>query len=335
MPMNRQRLIITATVLLVLIVVAKWIISGWGLITVHADGKPLSEVIRSIEKQGGIVIRTNMDSAKPTTMHVDKVSLGEALDVLSAVSDSRLKLAYVLAGDVGTVDSGIAAWTSGTRPEGWKVLDVPLAGRGGGMESVMLDPRRDVWTVEEPTEKTLQGYLTDAAVHVSAAFACPEAFNPAVSKAPSKGEIRKAIPALASSAGAKVKEVFFLTGRPPGAPETDDDEDRPGPPRVAGGGGGRPDFDLIRKRRLNEIAKMPADQQAAEKAEMETMEKIIAEVRDLPQEERRAKMQEIFSKPEMMDKMDDRRMARDELRTPEQRMKRYQRYVDRKREANK
>ena len=338
-PMNRQRLILYATILMALIVTTKWIISGWGLITVHADGKPLSEIMRSIEKQAGITLRTNMDVAVPTSMHVDKVPLGEALEVLTAVSESRVRLAYVLAADAAAIDSCVNAWGSGPRPEGWKIIEVPMMGRGGSVDAAPIDPRKDVWTVQEPAEKTLQGYMQDAAVHVSAAFACPEAFNPAVSKAPSTGEIRKAASGLASAAGAKMKEVFFLMGRPPGVAEGDGEE---GPPRGGGEGGGpggpggnSANFDLIRQRRLNEIAKLPASQQGPAKAEFEEMEKVFAEVRDLPREERRAKMEEIFNRPEMMDRMDDRRTARDEQRTPEQRQKRYQKYVDRKREAQK
>jgi hypothetical protein len=329
--MNRQRILISAVILLAVIVTAKWIISGWGLITVHADNQPLSSIIRSIEKQGGIVIHTNMDAAKQTSMHVDKVPLAEAIEVLSAVSDGRARLAYIMAADAATVETGIAAWKTASRPEGWKVVEVPTMGRrgAGGDDAPLTDPRRDVWKVKEPAEKTLQAYMENAATHVSAAFACPEGFNPAVSKSISDGEIRKAAPALASAANAKFKEVFFLTGRPPGAPEGDDED---GPPR-GGGGGGAPNFALVRERRLNDIAKLPPSQQAAAKAEFDEMEKVFAEVRDLPREERRAKMEEIFNRPDMMDKMDDRRTARDELRTPEQRMKRYQKYVQRKREA--
>jgi hypothetical protein len=330
--MNRQRILMVAVALLALVVTGRWIISGWGLITVHADGRPLSEIIRSIEKQGGITIRTNMDVAAPTTMHVDKVPLGEAMEVLSAVTDSRYRLAYVFAQDPAAVETGLAAWTSGLRPDGWKVIEVPLMGRGSsGVDAAPLDPRRDVWKVESVSENTLHAFMENAAVHVSAAFACPEAFNPAISKAPSSGEIRKAAAALADAANAKMKEVFLLQGRPPGAPEGDDEE---GPPRIAGGeGGGRPNFDLMRQRRLNEIAKLPASQQSAAKAEQEEMDKVFAEVRDLPREDRRAKMQEIMSRPELMDRMEDRRLARDELRTPEQRIKRYKKYVSRKQEA--
>jgi hypothetical protein len=333
--MNRQRLLVVTTAILAVFFIGKWILSGWGLITVHADAKPLSEIIRSIEKQAGATIRTNMDPSRPTTMHVDRVTLAEALEVLGAVTDGRCRLAYVFAGDNSALETAVNTWTAGPLPEDWKVIEVPLMGRGGSMEAVVADPRKDVWTVGEPAEKTLQAYLENAAVHVSAAFALPAAFNPAVSKAPSTGEIRKAASALASATGAKSRELFYLTGRPPGAPEGDDDEFR-GPPRDTGGDGGRrPNPELMRQRRLNEIAKLPASQQPAARAEFEEMDKVFAEVRDLPREERRAKMEEIFSRPEMQDRMDDRRLSRDELRTPEQRMKRYRKYVERKQEAQK
>src|ERR1043166_8954762 len=79
-PMNRQKIIISATILLVVFSIVYWVWSNWGLITVDVNGKPLSEVIRSIEKQGHIVLKTNMDAAKPVSMHVFKVPLTEALE---------------------------------------------------------------------------------------------------------------------------------------------------------------------------------------------------------------------------------------------------------------
>ena len=56
-----------------------------------------------------------------------------------------------------------------------------------------MDPRHDQWNVQEPAEKTLQGFMQAAATGVSASFTCPEQFNPPVGKAPSSGEIRKAV----------------------------------------------------------------------------------------------------------------------------------------------
>ncbi len=63
--------------------------SRWGLVTVHAKGQSLSQVIRSIEKQGHVTIRTNMDGTKPVDMWVTQVSLAEAMEKLSVVTDSR------------------------------------------------------------------------------------------------------------------------------------------------------------------------------------------------------------------------------------------------------
>ena len=76
--MNRQKILIIATISFVAFAIVYWVWSGWGLITVEVNAKPLAEVIRSIEKQGGVLLKTNMDPAKPVTMHVHKVPLTEA-----------------------------------------------------------------------------------------------------------------------------------------------------------------------------------------------------------------------------------------------------------------
>src|SRR5258708_18199958 len=66
--------------------------SDWGLVTVHSKGQPLSQVIRSIEKQGHVTIKTNIDLTKPIDMHVDQVTVAEALETLSVVTESRWRL---------------------------------------------------------------------------------------------------------------------------------------------------------------------------------------------------------------------------------------------------
>ena len=334
--MNQNRLLPKITVAVVLFYLVYWIWSGWGLITVDVERKPLSEVIRSIEKQGGIVMKTNMDAATPVTMHILKVPLAEALENLSIVTDARCQLSYIYAGDKGALQGAIEALASGKPPEGWKSFDVPLMGGRGGMMSDQIelpDPRTDTWNVKEPEEKTLQGYLRGASVGVAARFACPEAFNPAIAKAPGSGPIRKAAPQLAKAGGAQMQELFLLLGRPAGVAERDEDsgggdEDGGGRPR-----GPRPDFNLVRERRLAEVEKLPAAEQPQARAELDEREKLFAGVRDLPNAERRAKMEEIFSNSDMQEKMDERRMDRSEKQTPEQRLKRYSKYVTRKNAA--
>ena len=199
------------------------------------------------------------------------------------------------------------------------------------------DPRRDVWNVDEPSDKTLQEFMKAAATGVSASFACPEGFNPPVGKAPSSGEIRKAAAKLAKNAGAKMEEVFLLLGRPAGLVENERDRDRSDrddegrPPRSSGGSrGGPPNFDMVRQRQLAEIAKLPANEQAAAKAEFAEREQFFTAMRDLSSDERRAKMEEYFNKPENQDKMADRRTRGDERKSPDQRLQKYQRYVEKK-----
>ena len=335
--MNRQRLLIPATILIVLVAVIYWICSGWGLITVDVNGKPLSEVIRSIEKQGGIVLKTNMDATKPVSMHVLKVPLTEALETLREITDSRWRLGYFFAADTATLKGAIDSIASGKRPEGWKNFEVPLFGRPGSLDdaAVPMDPRYDVWNVNEPAEKTLQGFMQAAATGVSASFTCPEQFNPPVGKAPSSGEIRKSAAKLAKIAGAKVEEVFLLMGRPAGVAESDRnrDEDDGGPGRGRssfGGRGGPPNFDLMRQRQVAEIAKLPKGEQAVAKAEFDEREQFFTALRDTPEADRRAKMEEYFNKPENQDKMADRKARGDERKTPEQRLQKYQSYVQRK-----
>ena len=337
--MNRQKILIRATILFVVSAVVYWVWSNWGLITVDVNGKPLAEVIRSIEKQGGIILKTNMDATRAVTMHVHKVPLTEALETLAARTDARWRLGYLFASDSATLKGALETIAGGKRPEGWKNFDVPLLGRPGslGEEVVPMDPRRDHWAVQEPAEKTLQGFMQAAATGVSASFTCPETFNPAVGKSPSSGEIRKSAPQLAKAAGAKVEEVFLLMGRPQGVAETegDRDEEGPGPGRGRGGPpgsrGGNPT--QMRDRQIAEIAKLPPSEQAAARAEFDERDKLFASVRDLPEAERRAKLEEVFNSPDMQDKMADRKMKSDERKSPDQRIAKYQKYVAKKQQA--
>jgi len=338
--MNRQKTLIASTILVVLFGVIYWVWSNWGLITVDVNGKPLAEVIRSIEKQGGIVLKTNLDPAKPVSMHVYKVPLTEALETLASVTDSRWRLGYLFAPDAATLKVALEAYgASGKRPEGWKNFDVPLFGRRGEEDEVVpMDPRRDTWNVQEPAEKTLQAFMQSAATGVSASFTCPEAFNPSVSKTPSSGQIRKAAPQLAKIAGAKIEEVFLLMGRPPsvanadGNREREDDGISDGPRRGRGGPGGPggPNFTLMRDRQLAEIAKLPPSEQKTARAKFDERSKFFESLRDLSDEERRAKMNEFMSNPENQDRMADRSMRSNERNTPEQRIAKYQAYVARK-----
>jgi hypothetical protein len=298
------------------------------LITVHADGAPLSQVARSIEKQAGIHLRTNMEPDRQVTMHVDKVPLREALETLAAVTDARWRLAYLFAPDQGTIDRAASELASGTRQlQGWTQFELPDF--RAEPEEAGADPRRFVWEVTAPAESTLHAWLRAAAIGVSAGFACPEEYNPAVSKAPASGEIRKRAPDLAKAAGAKVEEVFLLLGRrgelADAPPDAEEGGDRPRRREEMGG--------MMRERRLAEIAKLPPAERDAAQRELDDISTFMQSLRDLSPEERRAKREEYFQNGDRAERMEDRRMQREERQTPDQRRKRYQKYVDRKRAA--
>ena len=160
--MNRNRWLVLAVAFLLVANVVWHIYSRWGLITVHANPSPLSDVIRSIERQAGITLRTDLEVTTPVTMNVNRVPLSEALETLATVTDSNWRLTYVLAPNRADLANAVGTLTAGQKVEGWKTLYVPLRMMSGEGWTVP-DPRRDRWEVKEPAEKRAQAYLEQGA----------------------------------------------------------------------------------------------------------------------------------------------------------------------------
>ena len=114
----------TALLGVVAIVYHLW--ANWGLVTVHSAKDPLSQVIRAIEKQGHVTVKTDLDPATPVHLNVDKVVVSEALETLAAATDARWRLTFIVAGDKGAISTVVASLTSGQRPAGWKTAFVPV-----------------------------------------------------------------------------------------------------------------------------------------------------------------------------------------------------------------
>lgn len=323
---------------------------GWfsdrGLITVHADQQPLSAVTRSIEKQAGIRLLANFDGASRVTMHVNKVPLGEALETLSAVTDSQWELTYIAAPNRSKALGLLAQFGSGNRSEDWVRLRKPMPrGLDSEEEEIPLDPRRDRWEIKTVPEANLKSYLDQASADVNATFMLPKDWNPAVSSTPSPGEIATLAPKLIKKAGGETIEAFLLVKR---GDRGDREEGGRGRPDVASGntggnesrggrreGGGRPPGDpaKMEERMEAQIAKLPTAEQPAARAKMEERRKFWESIRDLPEEERRAQMLEHFSDPTVQSRMDERRASRESRQSPEQRRDRYERYAQRKAQA--
>jgi len=324
---------------------------GRGLVTIHCEDWPAPKVIREIERQSGVVLKSNLAAEVKIRMHVEKVPVAEAIETLATVAEARWRLAYVFAPKLPDAHAAIASFVAGQRPEGWKMLFLPMfipMGEEGGSAP---DPRADSWTVKPADKPEFQAYAEQAARSVNAAFAFPETWNPAVAKPPASGPIRKSADALARAAGGRVLEVFFVEKR---NRETADGERRGGDgppplddgPRFGFGGGRRPPRDgesrpertdeerekmrqAFAERMQAEIDKLPPEQRAA----AEERRKFFESLRDLPPEERRAKMEERMSDPATQERMEQRMSEQAARMSPDQRVQKARSYVQRKEAA--
>ena len=340
--MNRQRLLVLAAVVLLLGNVGYHIWAGWGLITIHVTDAPLPTVLKSIEKQAGISLRTNLEADKTVTMHVEKVALSYALEVLANVADARVELGYFLAPTKPPIDAALTAMSAGEKTDGWQRFFVPMPPGGiiGSADEGTSDPRIERWEVKPAPEGTLQSYLEQAAKNVSARLEAPTDWNPAISSPPKSGEIQDVMPRLAKAAGGTFEQVFLLTGRrrdfvPPTAENGPPDAVRRALGMFAGGAGG--DEVAMEKmmramgdRMQAAIDQMPPDKKAKAQAEFDEGKKFFEGMKDLTPDERRAKMEERMQDPAVQEKFFGNMSKRDAMKTPQQRTERFRDYISKK-----
>ena len=342
--------------LLAILVVANvaWrIYANWGLITVHADGTPIASVLRSIEKQAGITLKTNLAEDITVSMHVEKVPLLHALEVLAAHTESSWNVSYFAAPDKQSITAALTSMTKDQSPEGWKRFSM-FGGRGGGMRGFgdgddkgATDPREDHWKAKAPADNTLHAYFEQAALMTSAQFWAPESWNPGVAKLPKEGELQDVVPKLAKSAGGICEEVFLLRARPQNREIAAGGEERTtgGGDRVrrtrSGPESNGPQSETIRQameeRARAQIEKLPADKRAAALAELEERKRFWEEMSKLSPEERRARMQErmeeAMNNTDAAARMENGSAKRSAMQSAEQRAERYRDYLNRKRES--
>jgi hypothetical protein len=79
-----------------------------------------------------------------------------------------------------------------------------------------------------------------------------------------------------------------------------------------------------------QIALLPEEERPKARDDFKMMRDFWQGVHDLPEDQRRAKAQEFFNRPEVAERMAQRRMARENKMTPKQLIERSQRYWDRK-----
>lgn len=324
---------------------------GWrawasrGRITIKASDAPLSTVMRSIEKQAGIRLRSNLPADTKVTLHVRKVPLLHALDVLAANVGANWNVAYFTAPDKQSIDAALATISAGTQAEGWKRWSLP-AMRGMGEDEGNSDPRLEVWQPKAAATGSLHAYLEQASHVLSAQFWAPEQWNPAVSGGPKAGEIRKVLPKLAKAARGTSAEVFLLRGRPQPGQFAGREGGGAGSGAVRESSGGRRQGEgrseemmkVMEEREQARIERLPKDKRAEALAEAEARRQFFAELAKLSPEERRAKMEErmeqMMSDPAAVARMEAGSTRRGAMQTADQRAERARGYLERKRQQN-
>jgi hypothetical protein len=326
MNVNQRNLLVGAALALLIGNVAYYVYSNWGLITVRAKDEPLRKVIRKIERQGNITLKTNLDPQTPVTMHVVKVPLTEALETLATVTDSRWRLNFLIAPKKSRLRVALAELQAGGNSESWKTVYYPLPPFFQSETGAIPDPRDDLWNVKSESGNSLENYVEQGARSVNAAFTIPSDWTPAVKRVPRNGAVTDVVPKLAKYAGGKTQAFFFLAK----AERRFAEGERP--PQNQQWQRGPVAFTGFVERVARQIEQLPPEERPAAQARMEQMRTFWEEVRDLPPEQRRERMRERLNDPEIQAQFEERRSMRDARRTPQQRLQRYKRYIERKRQ---
>ena len=331
-----------ALTLLAGVLVWRWA-TDWGFVSLDYANAPLSKVIGSIERQGRVQISTNADPATPVTIRLKRAPVFEAIDTLATRIDGDVRLAYIGAPRVKQIVDGLAAFESGSNPGDWAVFFLGFGRRMVLSDGAVLDPRLIEWKVTPSADKSLQAILEQGAQKTGALFAVPKEWNPAPVELPSSGKTGKAAAALAKAAKGEIREVFLLTVHPPRAAEERSAGDRPSEevretaqnatvftPRRRGRDEREGNPEWMAERAQAQIAMLPQDEQAEAQRRFDEMRAFWQSLRDLPEQERRAKIEEQMNRPEVQAVMEERAAARDAKRTPQQREQRYRNYIQRK-----
>jgi hypothetical protein len=327
------------TVLLLVIAASATGMLAWrwwterGLVTLAFTNTPLSNVIKSIEGQGRVEIATNADPATLVTIRLNRAPLFEAIDTLALRINANAKLAYVAAPTNDQIRAALRSFSSGANPGDWTVFSAPLGGRLMGNLSA-VDPRRMQWRIAQTTDRNLHTLLDQGAQKTGALFAVPLGWNPLLTKLPSAGAVGEVTSKLIQTAKGTVRELFLLTIHSRSDDQRSQVEaiERPqgralfsAPARTQ-----PPNPEWVAECAQAAIALLPSDEQDEARRDFNEARTFWESIRQLPEPERRAKIEEHLNRPDVEARIEEQAAARDARRTPEQREQRYRNYIRRK-----
>ncbi|GAB4171073.1 MAG: hypothetical protein Fur0032_10140 [Terrimicrobiaceae bacterium] len=311
--------------LLAVVALTGWrLLSGSDLITINMVDAPVGEVVAKLRKISGENIVTNADPATRVTLQLKNAQLLDAVSTLAERLDGTLLISAVLLPKKGDKEAGSRALTDRS-VEGW----ASFQGGGWGWSAEPIDPRNLSLELVAEDFSSLHDLLRQASAKTGMAFAAPSDWNPEVTRLPKKNSAARVTSQLASAAGGTSSEVFAIRVRPP-RQAADGGSGMAGGREDRGPRSGNMNPEWMAQRIEAEIQLLPVAEQPAAREEALAMREFWKKVRQAPEEERRALMEEFFRRPEVEERMEVRMAASDQRRSPEQRAQRYRRYVERK-----
>ncbi|MFV0337194.1 MAG: hypothetical protein ACK5LK_02985 [Chthoniobacterales bacterium] len=342
---NRSRIFWGIGAVIAVFFLLRFVFSGSG-ISVNYEKVPLQTVLQQLSKKLDVPLESNLPPDTPVTLHLKNISKADLIDTLAVRLDASWQLAYVMAPEKSQIDALFTAYREKQNLEkGW--LSFGGNNRGGQfLTTEISDPQLDEWTVEKVETGDLPGYLNQGSQKTRALFAIAPEWTPSVTQVPKSDVVGKVAAQLAKATGGEVREIILISERGwrggQGDRENTDRGNRP-PPSEGRERRLRDAVFAMERGERNEtwenekLAQITRDLPAAERKEVleeaQNMRKIWSELRELPPEERRKKIEELMQDPKMQERMEEMRDLRDSKRTPEQRMERSRRYLDRKMKA--
>ncbi|MCX6969261.1 MAG: hypothetical protein NTV93_03785 [Verrucomicrobia bacterium] len=337
MSSNRKPILIVSGVLVLALALVCYF---WpdGLITLDFRDAPVSNVISSIERQGHVRIGTNVPLETLVTMQMKRVPLMDALETLSVRIEGELRVVFAGATTKTQAVSALEELQSGKPSDNWAVAWFPSMGMIAG--DTPPDPRSLAVKPEAGEKNDLQSALQQVAMKSGVMTAVPKDWNPDAKMPTNTAPASNIVKQLINSSGGQVQESFLIIARggrdggrdggPPG--QGGPGGDRGGPPGGQRAGRDAMNPEWLAQRAEAAIAQLPPEERLAAKADFDAMRKFWDVVRALPDDQRRAKMEEFFNRPDVQDKMEQRQTARDSRQSPQQREKRMKAYIERKRQ---
>ena len=334
--MNRQKLLLLTIGLLGIIWLGVWVHGWWGTITLDYENKPLGTVLRSFTKQSGLTVVTDLDEAKPITIHVIRVPVAEAMDALQAVAESRGRLLYLAAPNNTELQKAISLLPGKLESADWKTIEyrLPFMFLGGSEDLPRWrDPRQQTWNPTPPKENTLVSFFENAAQTTDIRIILPASWNPKIEKSVSSGPIASTLPSLTHKAGGTGKMVYLLPGPRPDRSPDSGSSDRSSSSdswRRRSSEGPQLSPEAFATRLQSRLSGLSTDQAKEAQASMDESVKQYKEWLTLTPEEQEKKMQEIMQDPNRQQRGSDRFTRGMRMMSPQQRAQRYSRYNNRK-----